>query len=84
VCNGPPDCNNDGINDVVWLDGLRRAVVVMYGNERRGFRAPTTVIPADGVQSIRLAPLRTLDELDLVTSNGERGTVSVFLNPFSR
>jgi hypothetical protein len=78
------DVNNDRLTDIVWLDGLRKGVVVMYGTERRGWRQPAVVAHADGVKSIRIAPLRSLDELDLVMSNGDRGTVSVIANPFNR
>ncbi len=78
------DLNNDRVMDIAWLDGLRRAVVALYGNERKGFRVPTIIAPAEDVQAIRIAPLRVLDELDLVMSHGERGTISVIINPFNR
>jgi hypothetical protein len=78
------DVNNDRIVDLVWLDGIRRAVLAMYGADRKPFRPPVVVAPAEGVRAIRVAPLRTIDELDLVLANGERGTVSVVMNPFSK
>lgn len=78
------DVNNDRIVDLVCLDALRRAVVAMYGTDRGPFRTPVVVAPAEGVRAIRVAPLRTIDELDLVLANSERGTVSVLMNPFGK
>lgn len=78
------DVNSDRIVDLVWLDGLRRAVLAMYGADRKPFRAPVVAAPAEGVRAIRVAPLRTIDELDLVLANSERGTVSVLINPFGK
>jgi len=78
------DVNGDNVSDITLLDALRRAVVVMYGTERRGFKQPTVIVPAEGVHSIRIAVLRESGVYDLVMSNPERGTVSIIMNPFNR
>ncbi len=77
------DVNGDNLADLVFVDALRRAVVVCYGTEKRGFRPPQAVVPAEGVYSIRVAPLGDAGVHDLIFSNSERGTVSIFFNPFS-
>ncbi|MBX2992210.1 MAG: VCBS repeat-containing protein [Bacteroidetes bacterium] len=78
------DVNGDTLTDLVFVDALRRAVVVCYGTERRGFRVPQAIVPADGVYSIRVASLRDPGVYDLILSNTERGTVSILSNPFGR
>jgi hypothetical protein len=78
------DVNADGRMDIVMLDAIRHAVIVSYGPERRGFKQPVLVAPAEDVHSIRVAALRENAVADIVLSNPSRGTVSIIANPFSR
>ncbi len=78
------DVNGDNVTDLVWLDGVRRSVLVSYGVERKGFRAPSTVISAEGAGGIRVGSLREAGVSDLVISSATRGTVTVIFSPFPR
>lgn len=78
------DVNNDDLPDITWLDAMRRSVLVMYGTERKGLRPPVAVVPAEKAQCIRLANFREAGSTDIVLSNGDRGTISIIMNPFSR
>lgn len=78
------DVNNDELPDLTWLDALRHSVLVMYGTERKGLRPPVTVVPAENVQCVRLANLREAGSTDIVLSNGDRGTISIIMSPFTR
>ena len=77
------DVNNDGTTDIVWLDGLRRAIVVSYGSAG-GFGSPVSVLQATGVSSFRLGSLRQQGVTDLVCTNPAKGTVSIVFAPFLR
>lgn len=78
------DVNGDNVTDLLWLDGVRRSVLVSYGMEHRGFRAPTTVIAAEDVAGMRVGSLREAGVSDLVLSSSTRGTVTVIFSPFQR
>lgn len=78
------DVNNDAQPDITLLDALRRSVMTLYGTERRGFRQPAIIAPAEGVSAIRSVSLREPGSSDLIMTNAERGSVSVFFNPFIR
>ncbi len=78
------DVNGDEHTDLIWIDGLRKTVVVLYGSERRGPRRPVDLVPAEGAQSLRVGSMRDVGVNDLILSHPERGTVSLIMNPFQR
>lgn len=78
------DVNGDNITDVIWLDGVRRSVLVSYGIDRKGFKAPSTIISSEGVGGMRVGSLREPGVSDLVITSPNRGTVTVIFSPFPR
>ena len=78
------DVNDDKVADVTWLDQLRKAVLTMYGSEKRGFRSPAVVVSGDAISSLRIGSFFDQRQHDLVITNADRGTVTILMNPFSR
>ena len=78
------DVNQDGTNDIVFLDDERNAVIALYGRGNGRFQAPAIVAPGDGVTGLAVAPLRREGVDDLILSHGERGIVTVHVSPFVR
>jgi hypothetical protein len=75
------DVDGDDNADIVLIDTIRNAVVVLYGKPGRGFLAPSVICSAEGVTGIGVGPVHP-GMTDLVTSHGAKGTVSVLFNPF--
>lgn len=78
------DVNDDEQTDLLWIDGIRKTVVVLYGSERRGPRQPVDLVPAEGARSLRVGSMRDVRVNDLILSHPDRGTVSLIMNPFQR
>lgn len=76
------DVDGDGRNDLVVLDELRKAVVVLHQKADKSFRSPEIVAAESDIRSIRVASLRTPGVQDLVLSHGDKGKISILYNPF--
>ncbi len=78
------DANGDEQADLIWIDEIRKAVLVLDGSERPGLGRPVELVPAEGARSLRVASMREVGVNDLILSYPERGTISVIMNPFRR
>jgi len=78
------DVNGDDLTDIIWIDSIRKSVMVLYGTERRGRRRPVDLVPAETARSLRVGSMREVGVNDLILSNSTRGTVSIITNPFQR
>jgi hypothetical protein len=78
------DVNRDKLVDLVFLDGIREAVVALYGRRGGRFDDPVRVAPGRGVNGLEVGNIRGPQATDLVLSYGSRGVVSVLFSPFSR
>ena len=78
------DVDGDGIVDITMIDALRRGVVTLYGKPQGGFHPPVTIIAGGNISAIRVAPLRSASEQDLVVADGTRCSISVLPYPFRR
>ncbi|MBI4534798.1 MAG: VCBS repeat-containing protein [Ignavibacteriae bacterium] len=78
------DVNNDDINDLVFVDGNKKGVVVLYGGEHGGFRSPISIVQGEGIRSVRVASLRQPKIQDLILSDADKGIVSIIYNPFRK
>jgi hypothetical protein len=76
------DVNGDGLNDLVFLDAERNAVIAVYGVGAGRFAPPAVVAPGKGVTGLAVGRLRKSGGDDLVLSHGERGVVSIMFAPF--
>ncbi|MGB2959268.1 MAG: VCBS repeat-containing protein [Bacteroidota bacterium] len=78
------DVNRDRLVDLVFLDGIREAVVALYGRRGGRFDDPVRVAPGRGVNGLEVGNIRGPQASDLVLSYGRRGVVSVIYSPFTR
>jgi len=76
------DVNGDGRNDLVVLDDVRKAVVVMYQKPDGSFRPPAIVAAGPDLRSLRVASLRTPGVHDLILSHGDQGKITILFDPF--
>jgi hypothetical protein len=78
------DVDGDNIPDFVAINNFSQTVRVVYGSGRRQFSPPRDIAPAANVFAFDVGSLLQANSHDLVIANEDRGTVSVFLNPFAR
>jgi hypothetical protein len=78
------DVDGDGLPDCVTMDQLSEHIRVVYGESRRRFSRPRDVVPAVGVYAFDVGSFLDANSEDLVLTNEDRGTISVFLKPFVR
>jgi hypothetical protein len=78
------DVNRDRLVDLVFLDGIREAVVALFGRRGGRFDDPVRVAPGRGVNGLEVGNIRGPQANDLVLSYGSRGVVSVLFSPFSK
>lgn len=78
------DVNGDERTDIVWIDGLRKSVLALYGTQRKGFGRPVEIAAAEDARSLRVASLTEIGVNDLILSHTERGSVSIRKSVFQR
>jgi hypothetical protein len=77
------DVTGDGHSDIVMLDELRGAVVVLCGTGAGTFRPPIVIAPGSGVNGLAVGQFRERGKSDLAVTFGDQGTVSLMFNPFN-
>jgi len=78
------DVNRDRFVDLVFLDGIREAIVALYGRMGGRFDDPVSVASGRGVNGLEVGNIRGPQASDLVLSFGTKGVVSVLYAPFAR
>jgi hypothetical protein len=78
------DVDGDNLPDCVAIDQLSQTVRVVYGGGGRQFSRPRDVASAVHVYAFDVGSFLDADSRDLVLTNEDRGTISVFLKPFAR
>lgn len=78
------DMDGDGHRDIALIDGLRNAIVVLYGRGDDRFETPVTLAPVAGNSSFRVMSMSGKKRQDLILSDSSRGTVSIIHDPFRK
>ncbi len=78
------DVNQDGRNDIIFIDSKKELVMALYQRATGGFRPPVSICPAAGVRSIRLGQFGNPGQTDLVLSHSDKGKVSIVPSPFRK
>jgi len=76
------DVSGDGNSDIVMLDELRGAVVVLYGTGSGRFRPPAVIAPGSGINGLAVGRFRERRKADIAFTFGDQGIVTLLFDPF--
>lgn len=78
------DVNGDGRKDIVYMDGARDGIFVLYGTGVRRFSDPVLAAPAGGAEhfALRTSPVTGLT--DLLLTHPKRHTLTLHAGVFTR
>jgi len=78
------DVTGDGRADIVLLDELRGAVVMLRGAGGGGFEAPREIAPGSGVNGMAVGAFRAAGSADLALTFGDQGIVTLLFETFAK